>query len=42
MPSKYGIHSIPTFIVIKNGEVAAQIVGAQRYEALKEAVEPHL
>lgn len=42
VPSKYGIHSIPTFIVIKNGEVAAQIVGAQRYEALKEAVEPHL
>jgi thioredoxin 1 len=42
VPSKYGISSIPTFIVIKNGEVAAQIIGAQRYDALKGAVEPHL
>ena len=42
VPAKYGIISIPTFMVIKGGEVAAQIVGAQKYDALKSAVEPHL
>jgi thioredoxin 1 len=42
VPAKYGIISIPTFMVIKGGEVAAQIVGAQKYDALKGAVEPHL
>ena len=29
VPAKYGIISIPTFMVIKGGEVAAQIVGAK-------------
>ena len=42
VPAKYGIVSIPTFMVIKNGEVATQIVGAQKYDTLKGAVEPHL
>ncbi|MFT5050036.1 MAG: thioredoxin 1 [Chlamydiales bacterium] len=40
--ARYGITSIPTFLVIKKGEVATQIVGAQKYDALKEAVDPHL
>ncbi len=42
VPARYGVTSIPTFLVIKGGEVATQIVGAQRYEALKQAVDPHL
>ncbi len=42
VPSKYGITSIPTFMVIKGGEVKKQIIGAQRYDALKQAVDPHL
>lgn len=42
IPSKYGITSIPTFLVIKGGEVAGQMVGAMRYEALKEAVSTHI
>ena len=27
-PSKYGVRSIPTLMIFKNGEVAAQTVGA--------------
>ena len=42
VPARYGITSIPTFLVIKNGEVATQIVGAQQYDALKQAVDPLL
>ena len=42
VPARYGITAIPTFLVIKNGEVAKQIVGAQQYEKLKAAIEPHL
>ena len=42
VPARYGITAIPTFLVIKGGEVAKQIVGAQAYDQLKAAVEPHL
>ncbi len=42
IPAKYGIISIPTFLVLKNGEVAKQIVGAQPYERFKSAVEAAL
>lgn len=42
VPARYGITAIPTFLLIKNGEVASQMVGAMRYDALKEAVEPHV
>ena len=42
VPSKYGITSIPTFMVIKGGEVRKQIIGAMRYDALKDAVDPHI
>jgi len=42
VPSRYGITAIPTFLLIKNGQVANQIVGAQPYERLKAAVNPHL
>ena len=42
VPSRYGITAIPTFLVIKGGEVVNQIVGAQSYDQLKSAVEAHL
>ena len=42
VPSRYGIISIPTFLLVKNGEVAHQIIGAQPYEKFKAAVEEHL
>ena len=42
VPARYGITSIPTFLVIKQGEVATQIVGAQKYDSLKQAIDPHL
>jgi len=42
VPARYGITAIPTFLVIKNGEVAEQIVGQRGYEDLKSAIAPHL
>ncbi len=42
VPARYGIISIPTFMVIKNGEVKRQLVGAMKYDALKAAIEPLL
>lgn len=40
VPAKYGITAIPTFLVIKDGEVVKQLVGSQQYDQLKSAVEP--
>ncbi|MCA9002421.1 MAG: thioredoxin, partial [Planctomycetes bacterium] len=42
VPAQYGITAIPTLIVVKGGEVQSQMVGLQRYEALKSAIEPYL
>jgi len=42
VPARYAIHSIPTFLVIKDGEVAKRIIGQQPYDQLKAAVEPFL
>ena len=42
VPSRYGITAIPTFLVIKNGEVAKQLVGMQQYDKLKAAIDPYL
>ncbi|MFN0243312.1 MAG: thioredoxin [Planctomycetota bacterium] len=42
VPARYGITAIPTFLLIKNGEVAKTIVGAQPYDKLKAAVAPLL
>ncbi len=42
VPARYGINAIPTFLLIKNGEVVKQIVGSQPHDGLKSAVEPHL
>ena len=42
VPARYGIVSIPTFLIIKDGEVAHQIVGSQPYEQFKQTVEANL
>ncbi|MBL8858476.1 MAG: thioredoxin [Planctomycetes bacterium] len=43
IPSRYGIASIPTFLLLKNGAVVKQVVGAVRkYDEFKAMVEPHL
>lgn len=42
VPARYGITAIPTFLLIKQGEVAHQIVGSQPYDQLKKSVEAHL
>jgi thioredoxin 1 len=36
---KYGVMSIPTIIIFKNGEVKATLVGLQTKEALKSELE---
>ena len=42
VPGRYGITAIPTFLLIKGGEVVKQMVGSQQYADLKAAIEPHL
>ena len=42
VPGRYGITAIPTFMLIKGGEVVTQRVGSLTYADLKSAVEPHL
>ena len=38
VPARYGVISIPTFLLIKDGEVKNQIVGSQPYDKFKELV----
>jgi thioredoxin 1 len=40
--AKYGIMSIPTMILFKNGEVAKQVVGALPKARLQQEIEPAL
>ncbi len=42
VPAKYGITAIPTFLLIKGGEVVKQMVGSQKYDELKNVVEANL
>ena len=42
VPAKYGITAIPTFLLLKGGEVVKQMVGSQSYDELKKIVEAHL
>lgn len=39
---KFGVMSIPTLLIMKNGEVVEQVVGYQPKEALAEIVNKHL
>ena len=38
VPARYGISAIPTFLILKGGNVVHQIVGSQQYEAFKKTV----
>ncbi len=42
VPSKYGIRSIPTVLIFKDGQVVEQIVGAVPKSVLTEALNTHL
>jgi thioredoxin 1 len=42
VPANYGIMSIPTFLIVKDGEVVKSIIGSQPYDQLKAAVDPYL
>lgn len=39
VPGKFNIMSIPTFILVKNGEVVDQIVGARGSDDMKKALD---
>lgn len=39
---KYGVMSIPTILVIKNGQVEAKMVGVQKREVLMDALDKAL
>ena len=41
-PNKYGVMGLPTLLLLKNGEVVEQIVGAKPKRALMKVLEPHL
>lgn len=40
--AKYGIMSIPTLIIFKNGEVAEQIIGLMPKQKIEEKIASHL
>lgn len=42
VPGQYNVMSIPTFLLIKNGQVVEQMVGGMTKEVMKAKVEPHL
>lgn len=41
-PAKFGIMSIPTLLLFKNGEPAERIVGYMPKERLMDKIKPHL
>jgi thioredoxin 1 len=42
VPVRYSVSSIPTFLLVKNGEIAHQMVGSMPYAALKSEIESRL
>jgi thioredoxin 1 len=40
-PRRYGVLSIPTLIVFKDGQEKARVVGARGKEAILREIEPH-
>ncbi len=41
-PGGYGVMSIPTFIIVKNGEIADKFVGSMSKDALLDKLKPYL
>lgn len=41
-PQKYGVMSIPTFVLFKNGEVVETVVGGVGKEKLQKFIEKHI
>jgi thioredoxin 1 len=41
-PRRYGILSIPTLILFKDGEERARVIGAHGKDALLREIEPHI
>ncbi len=39
---EYGVTSVPTFVFIKNGEVAGKVTGSMSKDDLKAKIEEHL
>lgn len=42
LAAQFGIRSIPTLLLIKNGKVAEQVIGARPYEDLAKVLEAHV
>ena len=42
IPSKYGIHSIPTLLLFKNGKPVEQVIGFQTENELKQVLDAAL
>ncbi|MCI0586387.1 MAG: thioredoxin [Planctomycetes bacterium] len=42
VPIRYGVTSIPTFVLLKGGQVVETIVGSRSYNDLKTLVQKHL
>jgi thioredoxin len=42
VPIRYGVTSIPTFLLLKGGQVVETIVGSRSYNDLKTLVQKHL
>ena len=39
---KYGVRSVPTILIIKDGEIVDQVIGAQSKQALADKINAHL
>jgi thioredoxin 1 len=42
MTRRYGVMSIPTLLLFKDGEAAARVVGARGKDALLREIDPHV
>ena len=42
LATKYGIRSIPTILIMKDGEIVDQVVGANSKQALTDKINHHL
>ncbi len=42
VPFNYGVRSLPTVVLVKDGEIVEKIVGAKTKKAYQEAIEKHV